>query len=47
MFLEPESVIKKIVPVLRDSLTEGNERVRKAIASSLPYLAPTLGKAHT
>ena len=47
MMVEPEIVIKKIIPVLNENYKSENLAVRKAIASSVPYVAPAIGKSNT
>ena len=47
MLLEPEIVIKKILPVLNENISSENLAVRKVIASSVPYIAPAIGKSNT
>ena len=47
MMLEPDIVIKKIIPVLNENSKSENLSIRKAIASSVPYVAPAIGKSNT
>lgn len=47
MMVEPDIVIKKIIPVLKNNSKSDNLDVRKAIASSVPYVAPAIGKSNT
>lgn len=47
MMVEPDIVIKKIIPVLNENSKSDNLAIRKAIASSVPYVAPAIGKSNT
>lgn len=47
MMVEPDIVIKKIIPVLKKNSKSENLEIRMAIASSVPYIAPAIGKSNT
>lgn len=42
--LEPEFIIQKILPFMEDLLKHEDKEIRMAVASSMPYLAPAIGK---
>lgn len=47
MMLEPDIVIKKIIPVLKENSQSKNLAIKIAIAGSVPYIAPAIGKSNT
>ncbi len=45
--IEPDYILQKIIPIYKTKLRNSELDVKKVIASSLLYLAPTLGKSQT